>query len=730
VTVGTQQVYKVGQWTPVAVEVEISAPMTVSLALETIDSDGNPNQISFEAVKLDAPGKHQISGQYLPGRLEADLTVNLLAGEEVLATKKLSSTEGAGGSLSVARKLSLQLVGIITSEATRLDAGPQPDEESKPVSFWYDSFKTELEYEETLELLTFKSFSELPQQSRTLEMFDSLIFTDHFDVTEAQSKLLENWVKNGGKLAVVLAGNEEQFQNSPLASWIPVDVKGTVTVREMGALENYVGKGKIPGRSFKTTKMTPRASMVRVDVTNLEGPVMMSAPCGFGQLKILGVDLTAGLFVEWEGLSPLLYKVIGIDLFLENEELSESRGNLARGGISDTRTQMQTTLDQFNNQSSLSIWGIMIRIMGLLLIIGPVDYLLVHYILKSPALTWLTFPIMLVLAVSWAVKSTAASRMEQPALRTVNVLDVDQETGYCHTQTWQSFKAPESNSYDVKLTPDLQPLTQHPGSQVESLEPALLSWSGTPEDSFLGMYRTGGLSIMTPEYSFASSRDTLEGVPVAKWSSKVIESDWVVQTRGLIESDLKLGLGGQLVGHVVHHLPEPITDWFIAYDGRVYRQPIFPKSREEEPLKPHQRWNPSDSKVQRRILKQFLLDEIDPSSVNADALLRSKADQQSEYQIGNSNPLYYFKAITFRDFLGGRDLTKITNDVFKHYDLSEQMSLKRAILIGKTKLPVSKTSVNGVELEPEYTETVVRILLSVDHSQETGEVFLKPLTSR
>lgn len=704
ISVGTQGIYKVGMWTPVTVEVETCCPRKLTLVLETIDSDGNPNQITFPPKSFGTAGVHQLKGHYLPGRLEAGLTVRVLtANGEVLLEKRVEASEAKDAELPVAQKRSLFLIGLVTKEGEA--------EESSDV--WFDSFSEAMAQQESVELLTFNRFADLPRKTRTLEMFDALVLSDQVDLSQVQSERLENWVKKGGRLVVLLGGQEEKYPESPLSSWLPVSVDGSITLREMGALENYVGKGNIPRGTFKTAKMTPTNELVQIEISNLQRPICLSASYGFGQLKTMSVDLTDPLFTEWEGLAPLLSKLIGVDRILAGEVQADLRGNLAKGGVSDTRTQMQTTLERFDSESTLSIWGIMARIMILVVLIGPLDYLLVHQLLKRPEFTWFTFPVILALSVYWAVNATAGTQMSETALREVNLFELDESTGFSRTRSWQSFKVPESAQYDVKLTPDLEQFKQ-PTRSVETVESPLLTWSGTPEDSFLGMYRSGGLMVQSPTYSFSETGEALEGVPVARLSSKVVETDWTTKTSGLIESDLHVGVGGRLVGNLTHHLPVAVEDWFVVYDGRVYQQLSSRESDEVISLKPHQRWVSNDPKVQRRILKQFLHDTLDPTQRD-DALrtITSDNETQGEYDFKNPDPDYYFKTIAFRDYLGGRAFTRISNDVLKKYDMTEQLSLKKAMLIGKMELPVSRTTVNGKTIEPEYSATVVRFLLPV-----------------
>jgi hypothetical protein len=70
---------------------------------------------------------------------------------------------------------------------------------------------------------------------------------------------------------------------------------------------------------------------------------------------------------------------------------------LGQSGLTDLATQFLRTADEFESVERVSTWTVMGLMLLYLFIIGPIDYLVVHRILKRPRWTWVTFPLMVAL---------------------------------------------------------------------------------------------------------------------------------------------------------------------------------------------------------------------------------------------------------------------------------------------------------------------------------------------
>ena len=109
-------------------------------------------------------------------------------------------------------------------------------------------------------------------------------------------------------------------------------------------------------------------------------------------------------------------------------------------------------------------------------------------------------------------------------------------------------------------------------------------WHGRAESSFGGMYRAGGAEIARPPYSVKPADRGLDGVPIAIWSAKNLETEWEGHTSNLVDSQLESRGPSRLEGSLRHHFPVPIEDWVVAYGHQVFRPRTDAKTERPLPL--------------------------------------------------------------------------------------------------------------------------------------------------
>ena len=56
---------------------------------------------------------------------------------------------------------------------------------------------------------------------------------------------------------------------------------------------------------------------------------------------------------------------------------------------------------------------------------------------------------------------------------------------------------------------------------------------------FAGMYRASGAEIARPPYSVSQADRGLDGVPIAVWSAKNLETEWEGHATNLVDDQLK-----------------------------------------------------------------------------------------------------------------------------------------------------------------------------------------------
>ena len=109
--------------------------------------------------------------------------------------------------------------------------------------------------------------------------------------------------------------------------------------------------------------------------------------------------------------------------------LSDSQ--LARQGAVNTigyhelSGQLRSALDRFAGVKFVSFWMIAVLVGLYAAAIGPLDYWIVHRLLRKPIATWITFPLWGLLFAAIGVAATWQMKGDAARLRQVELLDFD-----------------------------------------------------------------------------------------------------------------------------------------------------------------------------------------------------------------------------------------------------------------------------------------------------------------
>ncbi len=126
----------------------------------------------------------------------------------------------------------------------------------------------------------------------------------------------------------------------------------------------------------------------RVLATSLDGDLLLRALPRTGERHDAGDQLRRALQLrDWDGLPALLAGQVDYDA---RREAARQRTNLNPTGISDLQTQVLGTTNQFPEVSRPSYWSSLGLIVLAFLVIGPIDYFLVHHLLRRRTWTWFT----------------------------------------------------------------------------------------------------------------------------------------------------------------------------------------------------------------------------------------------------------------------------------------------------------------------------------------------------
>lgn len=348
----------------------------------------------------------------------------------------------------------------------------------------------------------------------------------------------------------------------------------------------------------------------------------------------------------------------------------------------------------------------------LMIVIGPLDYLMVNRVLNRPRMTWISYPLLVtgtaLLASALAMKWNGTSRHANQ----LSIVNVDVATATASARHFVTIYSPSTTQTDIAVKP--QPL-----SDTATGEPVVrLSWQGVPESAFGGMLRPLGIEQGGRYWQQADGM--LTDIPVMQWSSKALVADSTQSVPGLVECDLKASATGRLTGTITHRFASPIEDWLVVYKNVVYR---YLKQKDDAvslPFPSRTAWRVEQPRVHSRELRPFLTGVFTMATprFGAKATAVDGSHQQSSYDPLSLDPASLVRVMTFHDEVGGDRYTGLSNLMLDGEDCSHLLKLGRAILFGRLQQSVSVIQQDQSTIEPDRQVSFVRLILPVTRSSE------------
>lgn len=684
---------KVGRWTPVRVRLSGPAGVEVTPAIVAPDPDGSATTWRLPAVTLDGAQPQESLGLFQVGRVTGSLRVE--AGEAALSIPIQSdSAESTDESVHASRQ-SVTFVGVL-GPADGVDQAFEADGAAPT--------------EQLSRIIRFASAADLPASREAYDALNVLVLSQTFDLDEGRSDALAGWVRGGGHLVLAFGGEPDAYLSSPVSDWSPVTAAGAITVSDVASVvDRVIGAPPLSaGRGIPGVRIESPAG-VELAGSSLRGPLIVRSAYGLGRVTAFALDWTQPPLSTWKGLP-------GLCRYLADAEGTRARSEGPPGsqlrptGVSELATQLAGQLDHFPQVQRPSYWTVIGLAAAFLLLVGPLDYLLVHRLLKQPRLTWITFPVWVLIA---ALSGNAVASRINPSDRHANqvtLIDADADTGLVRIQSWMTIYSPAPQRYEIEA----EVADWVAASTAASPAPAV-SWSGTPEADFRGMYRAGGLDLANAPYSITENRGSVENLPIGYASSKAVEAEWrspVDSEQPLITAELQDDGSGRLQGSLTHYLPDAITDYCLAYRNLAYVPRATAVGGRAPSLPPGLAWNPQET-IQARILDRYLKGITYRYVEDEKRKGHEGVPNQREYDPLGLDSLNWARVLTFHEVTGGPQYTTLTNHALADSDFSPLLEVNRAVLFGRIATPAVTLNVDGEAAAPEQQWTFVRLIIPV-----------------
>lgn len=417
------------------------------------------------------------------------------------------------------------------------------------------------------------------------------------DASRARLRAIAQYVRRGGRLVIPVSPRNADVLHQLLSStvWQPAlpvvpPKEGVIDVRLLGSLQAFAGIGAAPigGRVavLEPAKLTPGAWQVLPDPKENPNqdagkPLIARMPYGLGSITYLALPLDEPPFTDWGSRRAFLTALVN--------KLAPRVGNIVerhqQGNASDVSTDLQKSLDNFDVRV-IPFGYVALFIVLYIIVVGPLDFLLLKYVVKRLEWTWFTFPTV-VLAVSVAAYFTAyAIKGNELKINKVDLIDIDLRTNIdakgqpkgatACGHTFFTILSPQIKNYTIGVEPNPEFWGQNPGKQPASAD--MVSWLGRYDrDAVGGVQRGGGQSLFRKPYRYDGDGAGLNDVPIPVWTTKSFHAAWeMVNLPPPLHSDLAYhqkrvqDKDVKLTGALKNNLGVDLEDVWLIYLDKAY----------------------------------------------------------------------------------------------------------------------------------------------------------------
>lgn len=700
ILVGWEQTYQAGRWTQVVLDVNVPAAGDYQVEVTAPDPDGH--RVAFSSSsQVAVPGRQQLRGFFKAGRLNPEIEARVVAASSGDVIQHWNASEFAALQASLLSPTVRLIVtvgkpaGFDWEQKTAVEEGAQPSGSSKVAGSGFRIVAT--------------SLGKLPVNAIGYDGVSLLVLAGPAVMSRDQSTALRDWVVGGGRVVISLPADVKAAKSivEPLADWLPVSIgSDEVMVRNFGKLELFAGRNvRIP--------FTGRMSIPSVRIEQGEylaggrdEALLARTPYGMGCVTVLALDLTEPPLTRWTEISSLARRLADSSAETDSVGARQTKSSqLSSNGVSDLSTQLHGVQEDFADVTRASPWFVMGLLGVLMLVIGPLDYLVVHRLFGRPRVTWITFPALIVVATVLSANLAHFWNGSARRINQLNLVNVDVATATCHQKLWTNVYSPVTGRNSVLVRSSISGVP----SSVHS------SWAGVAETSFGGMLRPSGLVLGRADYR-QSLDGPIQGLPLFQWSSKPLFTEIHSPVDHLVDADLQTTGAGRLTGTLTHRFPSPIEDWFIIHGNRVYRQMKQREDSKTLPLAPRQVWRVEQPNVFQREVRAFLTGETATSKQREGSKFSDVIQRHAVYDPLSRDPVEILRTLTFYHDAGGSEYTTLTNNILDSEDLSHLLKLGRAVLFGRLNSPTAVIQVDGQATEPDRELTFLRLVLPVKKS--------------
>jgi hypothetical protein len=601
-----------GVWAPVQVTLKADAEDITQgsyhLVVETTDGEAVPYVYSVPVPAIPANGEQTVFAYARPGSDGCTFTVKLRKadGQDVQTLPRVQRDPSATQSEIIGARDVLYLT--LGSRLPALKSALRyPEKPGTPGEV------AEEEEEGGAQRFAFvENVADLPDRWFGYEGVDIVLLTtanDDFvqqllDMSKEGRDALLEWVRRGGRLVLSVGRNQ-----SKVARWLDrvplVDaaLKSTIKRRSLPTLQLWgvaEQQPKQPLRQVEIAVVQPGRDTHGLvwedaeDGDREKRPILLQSSCGLGRVVLVAFDLDAPPFSTWEGQAGFWKRLHGeITPHLSSANPDQPSGAWGQGG--ELGMDLKRGLEGFEEVPVISFGWVALLILFYMALVGPLDYFLLKKVFKRLELTWITFPILVLLASAAAYATAYYAKGDDLRINKVDLVDIDlRGPGQVYGRTWFTLFSPRIQNYTVGLEP-VAPAWGGRWDENDANAPAApvtVAALDGPEAALGG----NAQALFRHPYEYADDAGGLRRMPIPLWATRTFTSSWHVPLQDHdaadgpppIKAELRVSRADEnvLSGAIANNLPAELQGVVLFYRGKWYLLGEFApgESRDVNPL--------------------------------------------------------------------------------------------------------------------------------------------------
>lgn len=560
IELGFDGAWKLGQTCPVRVQIDVAiAAQAKVIELQTVDGDGV--EVTYRrALAGDEAALAAAEGLWVPiriGRADAKVQVRILGDEdELIADGELS----AGDSRQLPSDQTLVLtigssMGIETLVRSNADGSAS-----------------------NFAIAEITNAMQLPNHWSDLSSLDLILISSAdasllSSISEEQWSAIDRWIRRGGgcifSLGPTALASMDLSEKQVLKQLIPGDVAGDGQVSDPRVLESLVNTS-VPLRAFPVTMVeNPRGSveLALTDVLSRAVPWWITEAHGHGTVRFIASDLDHPSFATWKDRGLVWEKLLEpyFDAaVLDGSVADQATADMSYLGYSDLVGQLRASLEQFASVRVISFGQVVAVLLGILVLIGPVDYFISVRWLRRPEFSWYFAGASLVAISAGLIWFYGVLRPDGIRVNSAQVVDIDTRDGTASGWLWSHVYSGQAHTVNITAT-----------SNDATARQVALDWQGLPGSGLGGLSSQLSADRGMPPYDIAVNSDgasRIESIGIPSAGTTCVTGSWVGDFELSGKSTLEEIPGVyQLSGELVNPLSVDLRDTMVFYHNWYYR---------------------------------------------------------------------------------------------------------------------------------------------------------------